>query len=211
MAVSDDDMSGFYGEDAEEEELESEPEVPVIPGIREEPKIPDVINSSTHRREHARLVRRMESADIATCPEMALLWSGNRKDRNDLLKKWVESGENLDLCESSLTVEKSQLHEVEKNRELLTIREMIEKNFSQCLHYCLIQFFCFEKEFFHVLYQFSPSIFSFSPRCHIEAKKNMEFSRRMIQWQIRMLRTALSPSAFGAAQLRNSPTESGLR
>ena len=46
-----------------------------------------------------------------------------------LLKQWVESGENIQACESSLTVEKSQMAEVEKNKELLTIREMVEKKF----------------------------------------------------------------------------------
>ena len=136
MAVSDgeeSEQSGFYdeGEEGEEEDQVYEPEIPVEPEIPEPevPKIPKVINSSTHRNEHARLVRRMQSVDIATCPEMRRLWNGSRKDKTALLKQWVESGENVNLCESSLTVEKSQSAEVEKNRELLTIREMIEKNF----------------------------------------------------------------------------------
>ena len=112
---NDEEMSGFYDDEegGEEEDAESDPDdgppypFPEMPERIEEPKIPEAINSSSHRREHARLVRRMDSVDIATCPEMARLWNGDRKDRNALLKKWVESGENVDLCESSLTVEKS--------------------------------------------------------------------------------------------------------
>ena len=80
VAVSDgeeSEQSGFYdeGEEGEEEDQVYEPEIPVEPEIPEPevPKIPKVINSSTHRNEHARLVRRMQSVDIATCPEMCRL------------------------------------------------------------------------------------------------------------------------------------------
>ena len=39
-----------------------------------------VVNSSTHRKEHARLSRRMAHVDPAKFPEMARLWNGNRQD-----------------------------------------------------------------------------------------------------------------------------------
>ena len=39
-----------------------------------------VVNSSTHRASHARLARRMASMSEADAPNMAKLWSGNRKD-----------------------------------------------------------------------------------------------------------------------------------
>ena len=38
------------------------------------------VNSSTHRKEHARLSRRMASIDAAQYPEMVRLWNGSRKD-----------------------------------------------------------------------------------------------------------------------------------
>eukprot|EP00435_Cladocopium_sp_Y103_P032601 s4001_g8.t1 len=38
----------------------------------------EIVNSSTHRKEHARLNRRMASTDAATHPEMVRLWQGNR-------------------------------------------------------------------------------------------------------------------------------------
>lgn len=41
----------------------------------------DVVNSSTHRREHARLGRRMQAAEATgSCPEMLKMWNGSRQD-----------------------------------------------------------------------------------------------------------------------------------
>lgn len=50
--------------------------------MKNEPKgsDPTAITSSTHRREHARLTRRMERIDPVQFPNMAKLWSGARKD-----------------------------------------------------------------------------------------------------------------------------------
>ena len=122
------------------------------------PKL-EICNSSTHRREHARLARRMQSdAAAASCPEMVRLWNGSRQDRADflakgwklfchffpnlssketlkdksaLLKQWIESGENLAACESRLVVSKSQETEMVRSKELLTIRQMVERGYSQ--------------------------------------------------------------------------------
>lgn len=42
--------------------------------------LPEVVNSSTHRSEHARLVRKMASLDSTKYPEMSRLWAGGRKE-----------------------------------------------------------------------------------------------------------------------------------
>ena len=121
----------FEGEEGEEEEhMENDP-VTEVPEATPPPKV--IVNSSTYRKEHARLVRKMASTDEATCPEMVRLWGGNRSEKNELLRKWIQSGENLAACESNLTLERSQEGELEKGKELLTIREMIDKNFSEFL------------------------------------------------------------------------------
>ena len=55
-----------------------------------------VINSSTHRKEHARLSRRMGAADAAaTCPEMMKLWNGSRKDWISGNKKCFKIGSKV--------------------------------------------------------------------------------------------------------------------
>ena len=53
---------------------------PPPPGPTETPPTTSVVNSSTHRASHARLARRMASMSEADAPNMAKLWSGNRKD-----------------------------------------------------------------------------------------------------------------------------------
>ena len=62
------------GEEASENEAEDGdcPEYPPPTAL---------VNSSTHRKEHARLGRRMAHIDPAKFPEMARLWNGNRQDR----------------------------------------------------------------------------------------------------------------------------------
>lgn len=141
-----------------------------------------VINSSTHRKEHARLSRRVASMDADKFPEVHRLWGGNRKDtitflfgvfpplfsqlmawstfyygllwkhcftmfsfsefgllfeeRSDLLRSWINSGECLEATESSLVISKEQSGEMEKGKELLTIKEMCDKGFSQSLIHC---------------------------------------------------------------------------
>ena len=54
-----------------------------------------VVNSSTHRAAHARLARRMASMTEADAPNMAKLWSGNRKDSLNQTQKRSKTLENL--------------------------------------------------------------------------------------------------------------------
>lgn len=42
--------------------------------------LPTVVNSSTHRNEHARLQRKMASLDETSFPHMHRLWGGTRQD-----------------------------------------------------------------------------------------------------------------------------------
>ena len=53
---------------------------PDEPDEAEEAPTEPEINSSTHRAAHARLVRRMEKANVADFPHMTRLWNGGRKD-----------------------------------------------------------------------------------------------------------------------------------
>ena len=47
-------------------------------GVKEDCE--QVYNSSTHRKEHARLTRRMATIDSSQYPEMVRMWSGTRQD-----------------------------------------------------------------------------------------------------------------------------------
>ncbi len=61
-----------------DEEPPKEPE----PAKTETPDVPEaLVNSSTHRKEHARLTRRVASLDPEKFPEIHRMWGGNRQDR----------------------------------------------------------------------------------------------------------------------------------
>lgn len=53
------------------------------------------------------------------------------QEKSELLKAWITNGENAKSVEASIEVTRSQSGEVCKGRELLTIKEMVEKKFSQ--------------------------------------------------------------------------------
>lgn len=63
-----------------------------LPEKPSNPKETGVVNSSTHRAAHARLVRKMDGLTETECPNMQKLWSGSRKDWlaiNMLFKTYV--------------------------------------------------------------------------------------------------------------------------
>ena len=65
---------------------------PVVPSV---PAAPPLINSSTHRASHARLVRKMSSLGEMEAPNMTRLFNGTRKDwcliqKNELLHQNIE-------------------------------------------------------------------------------------------------------------------------
>ena len=55
------------------------------------------------------------------------------KDRLALLRSWVMQGGNAEQCEAAVVLEKKQVSEYTKDRELLKVSEMVARGFSQCL------------------------------------------------------------------------------
>ncbi len=55
------------------------------------------------------------------------------QDKQELLKQFVQHGENIESIETSLTLSREQVGSVQRNKELLTIAEMKSKGFSQQL------------------------------------------------------------------------------
>ena len=53
------------------------------------------------------------------------------QEKQELLAKWVNSGENINAVECELQVMRKQEGELERGRELLTIAEMQSRGFSQ--------------------------------------------------------------------------------
>ncbi|CAJ1390968.1 unnamed protein product [Effrenium voratum] len=112
--ASDDASDQLGGDD------QSKPTVPILK-----------INTSTHKREWMSLMRRMESGSYsASCPHMAKMWSGSQKDRNELLKQWVTSGEVMQKVEASLVIKRKQESQVAASKKLMTVAEMQAAGFS---------------------------------------------------------------------------------
>lgn len=55
------------------------------------------------------------------------------KERSELLKQFIAAKESLDATESTLVISKEQEGELEKGKELLTIKDMVDRGFSQIL------------------------------------------------------------------------------
>ena len=57
--------------------------------------------------------------------------SSQPQEKQELLQRWVQAGENLAAVECELQVLRKQQGELEHGKELLTIGEMQAKGFSQ--------------------------------------------------------------------------------
>ena len=55
------------------------------------------------------------------------------QDKQELLRQFVTSNENMESVETNLKVSREQIGEIEHVKELLTIKEMRDKGFSQIL------------------------------------------------------------------------------
>lgn len=67
------------------------------------------------------------------------------QDKQELLAKWVQNGENLAAVECALQLQRKQEGELEHGRELLTVSEMKAKGFSTSIgtHSEMIRIFSF--------------------------------------------------------------------
>jgi hypothetical protein len=65
------------------------------------------------------------------------------EDKQELLKQFVLTGENLEKIETVLTVSKEQDASVETKKELLTIAEMKTRGFSEYLAAIIADVFLF--------------------------------------------------------------------
>ena len=66
------------------------------------------------------------------------------QEKQELLRQFVSSGENLDTIETTLRISRSQTGELERNKELLTIAEMRQRGVSASLKAMLSKRFCHE-------------------------------------------------------------------
>lgn len=77
------------------------------------------------------MFQKVSSLPIVTFGSLSRVSVRPLEEKSDLLRSWIASKENMDATECSLIVSKKQASEVETGRELLTIREMVAKGFSE--------------------------------------------------------------------------------
>lgn len=130
-----------------------------------------------------------------------LFFGRPKQERSELLKTWIEANENLNACETQLLLTKSQETEVAKEKELLTIKDMVDRGFSQNLACLFIHRFCFdshpklstvEKD----LQSNKLRIFFLTP----EGRRSTASSRRTSRSTTKIVLTAQKVCDFGASQ-----------
>jgi hypothetical protein len=118
-----DDGLPLEEEDGEEETPEDDVLCDEVPPPVPAKETNEKVNSSTHKKEYMALDRKMKNQEGAY-PSMRKLWFGSMKERNDLLRNYVESGGEADKVEGKLTLKATRGTRGNTRRALLTVRQM---------------------------------------------------------------------------------------
>ena len=98
-----------------------------------EPSPKSRVNSSAYKTECMRLSRKMASLNTEQYPNLSNLWNGNSQQRSQVLQEFLTHKEVLENMEAALEVTRLAATKLDKNRELLTLKEMVARNFSERL------------------------------------------------------------------------------
>lgn len=90
-------------------------------------------NSANFRKEWQMLGRLARGPRSTQFPEMSRLFAaGTDAEKRQVLERYLKSGSNLEACEGSFKMQRTAASQDDGVRELLTLREMRERNFSEC-------------------------------------------------------------------------------
>ena len=89
--------------------------------------------SKSHKRQWNLLERVANGPRAAAHPELAKMWSGSADDKRRALQSFLRNDENLAATESAIVVKRRKVDAMNHRRQWLTIRQMHEKKFSECL------------------------------------------------------------------------------
>ena len=96
------------------------------------------VTSTTHRKQFMALQRVVQGPRAGAFPEITRLFgSGTKADRLKVLKTYVQNGENLQAVEGAFRASRTHSESLRTTRRLMTIREMQQAGFSECLG-CII-------------------------------------------------------------------------
>ena len=92
------------------------------------------VTSTTHRKQFMALQRVVQGPRASAFPEITKLFgSGTKAERLKVLKTYVQNGENLQAVESAFRASRTHSETMRTTRRLMTISEMQQAGFSECL------------------------------------------------------------------------------
>lgn len=92
------------------------------------------VSSKTHPSQWKLLTRVSQGPRASQFPELARLFGqGSNDEKKEVLRKYLTSGENLESCEATMNVSRRHRDELSRGREELTVKEMIQRGFSEPL------------------------------------------------------------------------------
>lgn len=93
----------------------------------------ECITSTTHKSQWMKLERVCSGPRAAQFPEIARAFgSGTKAERTQVLRNFVQNGENLDALEGSFKATCTHSERVKTTRRLMTISQMQAEGFSEC-------------------------------------------------------------------------------
>ena len=91
------------------------------------------VTSTNYRKEYHVLKRIAEGPRAVQFPNIAKAFNGTKQEQRDVLKTFLLNGGNLDQVEASVQASRTRSDELEGVRELLTLKQMRDANFTEFL------------------------------------------------------------------------------
>lgn len=91
------------------------------------------VTSTSHRAEWQLLTRVAQGPRATEFPELASMFSGSKQQKQETLRRFVSEGCNLESCEASFRAKKELSLKLHAGRQQMTIVQMREAKFTECL------------------------------------------------------------------------------
>ena len=87
--------------------------------------------SSTHKKQWNTLTRVSAGPRASQFPQISQMFQGDKASKLQALKLYLEQDENLEQCESAITVQKRYKDSLNHNRRWMTVKQMKEAGCSE--------------------------------------------------------------------------------
>lgn len=101
-------------------------------------RLEDYYNSANFHKQWLRLGRMSSGSNAPNYPDLAKLFQGSRQDKAKALKMYLDAGENMEAAQASFKIQKTHVERQRRNRQLMTLKQMTDAGFSECLPYLFL-------------------------------------------------------------------------